>query len=192
MPKNRRLVQTVTAHPDAGLAADLKAVVATYPNFPTPGIAFKDITPLVADGDRFSRALDAICGRLEAERVEFDAVVAVEARGFLLGTPIADRFRRGLLLVRKPGKLPGPVDTFGYTCEYCSGTLQIRAGAFKPNERYLIVDDLLATGGTARAVADRVAAAGATVGSYCFLVELSALGGRALLRDAPVVSLLVY
>jgi adenine phosphoribosyltransferase len=174
------------------LVAALKASIPTYADFPAPGIAFKDITPLLADGDRFAATIDWLCARLESAKTTFEAVLAIESRGFVFGAPIAARFRSGLVLVRKPGKLPGLVESFDYTCEYCAGRLEVERGAIEPLARYLIVDDLLATGGTARAVADYVAQRGGAVAGYCFLVELSFLDGRALLGDAPVFSLLTY
>jgi adenine phosphoribosyltransferase len=170
----------------------LREAIATHPDFPVPGIAFKDIVPLIADGEKFAAAIDRLHDRLTDADLEFDAIMAVESRGFIFGAPLASRLRRGLVLVRKPGKLPGQTDTFGYTCEYATGTLTVQSGAVRAGQRYLVLDDLLATGGTARAVADYASRQGGIVAGYCFFIELSFLEGRRLLADAPLVSLLVY
>ena len=175
---------------DPCLEATLKQYIASIPNFPIPGIDFKDIAPLIAEKDGFSLALDSLCNLLSP--IEFDAVVAIESRGFLIGAPVAHQFRTGLILVRKPGKLPGEKDLFPYTCEYCSGELEVQRGAIRSGARYLVLDDLLATGGTSRATADYIALKGGIVAGFCFLVELSMLNGKALLVEAPVVSLLKY
>ena len=177
---------------DDSLQAALKDAIETVPDFPTPGIAFKDIGPLLADGEKFGAVIAGLRECLDRARITFDGVLAVESRGFIFGAPLASSLQRGLILVRKPGKLPGAVDAFGYSCEYATGTLEVRRGAIRPGGAYLVVDDLLATGGTARAVADHVTRSGGTVAGYCFVVELSFLGGRELLNDAPVVSLLTY
>ena len=172
--------------------AALREAIATHPDFPVPGIVFKDIVPLLADGEKFATAIDRLHDRLTAENLQLDAIMAVESRGFIFGAPLASRLRRGLVLVRKPGKLPGRTDTFGYTCEYAAGTLTVQSGAVQPGRRYLVLDDLLATGGTARAVADYTRDQGGIVAGFCFFIELSFLEGRRLLTGAPLVSLLVY
>jgi len=177
---------------DDGVHTAYKRLIPSHADFPVPGIDFKDLAPLFADGEQFAATCDGLCERLEGVAVDFDAVLAVESRGFVVGAPIASRLRRGLIMVRKPGKLPGATDKFGYTCEYGSGTMEVREGAVVPGSSYLVLDDVLATGGTARAVADHVARMGGVVAGYCFLVELSFLDGRARLGDAPVVSLIVY
>lgn len=168
----------------------LKDHISTVPDFPIPGIQFKDITPLLADGAALVQAVDGLAAGVSG--LDFDAVLAVESRGFILGAPLAARFGRGLIMVRKPRKLPGETESFDYTCEYATGQLEISKGLIKEQGRYLIVDDLLATGGTARAIADFVAKKRASVVGYCFLVELTFLAGASLLGDAPLVSLLRY
>jgi adenine phosphoribosyltransferase len=170
----------------------LKQGIPSVADFPVAGIDFKDITPVLADGERFAASIDALCDRIDEAGIEFDAVFAVEARGFIFGAPIASRMRRGLELVRKPGKLPGNADAFPYSCEYCDGTLEVRRGAVRPGLRALVLDDLLATGGTARSVADHILQGGGVTAGYCFFVELTFLNGRELLADAPVVSVLTY
>jgi adenine phosphoribosyltransferase len=168
----------------------LKERISTVPDFPIPGIQFKDISPLLADGDALAQAVAGLAADLEG--LDFDAVLAVESRGFVVGAPLAARFGRGFIMVRKPRKLPGETDSFPYSCEYCTGELEISKGLVREGGRYLVVDDLLATGGTARAIADFVLGKGGTVAGYCFLVELTFLAGADQLCDAPVVSLLRY
>jgi adenine phosphoribosyltransferase len=167
-----------------------KSDIASIADFPIPGIDFKDITPLLANQEKFAFAIEALAKPLNG--LPLDAVIAVESRGFIVGAPLASVLRLGLVLARKPGKLPGERDSFGYTCEYCSGTLEVRRGSVRPGLRYLIVDDLLATGGTARATADYVSAKGGEVIGFCFLVELTMLEGRSRLLDGAVFSLLKY
>lgn len=168
----------------------LKQYIISIPDFPIPGINFKDITPLLAQGDAFSLAIDEICFLLS--HLDFDAVVAIESRGFIIGAPIAHYFRIGFVIVRKPGKLPNTKDSFNYTCEYRSGILEIHQGVIKPGLKYLIIDDVLATGGTAGATADYIIKSGGKLAGFCFLIELSFLQGRTLLKEAPVLSLLKY
>jgi adenine phosphoribosyltransferase len=191
--EEKRVGTTAKAFPPSAPYADeLKSEIASFADFPVAGIDFKDITPLLESGEKFASVIDGLSAGLREAVGDFDVVLAVESRGFVFGAPLAGRLRRGLVLVRKPGKLPGAPDRFPYTCEYCSGTLEIRDGAVQPGGRYLVVDDLLATGGTARAVADYVVAKGGEVAGFCFAVELSFLDGRAILDDAPVVAFLVY
>jgi len=173
-----------------GVEGLLKGHIGSIPDFPIPGILFKDITPLLANGEAFATAVDSMTASVED--IDFDAILAVEARGFLFGAPIASRLRRGLILVRKPSKLPATIDSFDYTCEYCEGTLEVRAGQVRAGRRYLVLDDILATGGTARATADYVSRCRGTLVGYCFLIELAFLRGRDLLSDAPVRSVVVY
>lgn len=157
------------------------------PNFPIDGLLFKDISPMLAQRGFVNKAISAIEPLVSPLGVE--AVLAIDARGFVLGAPLSDRLGSGLVMVRKPGKLPGDVHSFEYTCEYCSGRLEVTAGLIQPNLRCLIVDDLLATGGTARATADFVLSQGGVVVGYAFMLEIEALQGRERLKDAPVVRL---
>jgi adenine phosphoribosyltransferase len=168
----------------------LKGLVRNIPDFPIPGINFKDITPLLVNPRGFGLAIEKASSQIS--NIHVDAVVAIESRGFAFGAPIAANVSAGLILIRKPGKLPAEKDTFPYTCEYCSGLLEVHRGSIQPNMRYLIVDDLLATGGTARATADYIASVGGEIVGFSFLIELTALGGRSLLQRAPVHSVLVY
>ena len=168
----------------------LKDRIRSIPDFPVPGIDFKDIVPLLADRDAFGLVIDDTTARWR--ELGIDAVVAVESRGFVLGAPLAHQLNAGLVLVRKPGKLPGTTDRFAYSCEYCDGELEVSQGLVGAGTRCLIVDDLLATGGTARATAEYLRRVRAHVVGFTFIVELSFLNGRALLTEAPVHSVLAY
>ena len=169
--------------------ADLQARIRDIPDFPEPGIMFRDITPLLADAASFRAVVDKMAAPF---RGQADVVVAIESRGFILGAPIAYALGAGLALVRKPGKLPFTVESEAYTLEYGSNTLEIHRDAVTPGQRVLLVDDLLATGGTVRAAANLVARLGGEIVGVCVLAELSALNGRALLTDLPVTSFIVY
>jgi adenine phosphoribosyltransferase len=172
----------------------LSAKVVDVLDFPTPGIVFKDISPLLADHDAFSAAVDAVVADACDDRI--DKVVGIEARGFLLAAPAAYHLRAGFVPVRKPGKLPGPTRETSYDLEYGSNVLQVHLDAFQPGERVLIVDDVLATGGTAAAAGRLVQEAGAELVGFSVLLELAALAGRELLARAhpgvPVSTLLTY
>jgi adenine phosphoribosyltransferase len=157
------------------------------PHFPIEGILFKDIAPVLAKRGALTQAVSAIDSMVAG--LEAQKVLAVDARGFVLGAALADRLEAGFVMVRKPGKLPGPVHSFAYTCEYCSGRLEVTEGLREEGDRCLVIDDLLATGGTARATADFIRARGALVVGFCFMVEIVALRGRGRLYEAPVFTL---
>jgi adenine phosphoribosyltransferase len=160
----------------------LRSRIVDVPDFPTPGVVFKDISPLLADHAAFSAAVDAIvAGHADAG---IDKVVGIEARGFLLAAPAAYHLRAGFVPVRKPGKLPGPTHEVIYDLEYGTDALQVHRDAFSPGERVLVVDDVLATGGTAAAAGRLVQAAGAELVGFSMLLELAALAGRARLTQA--------
>ncbi|MCX7034206.1 MAG: adenine phosphoribosyltransferase [Arenimonas sp.] len=171
--------------------AGFAGLVRDVPDFPRPGIVFKDILPLLADGRGFAAAVAAMAQPWRDARVS--AVAGVEARGFILGAALARELDVGFVPIRKPGKLPGAVHEVSYDLEYGSDRLQVQQGALAAGERVLLVDDVLATGGTLLAAAHllgnlRVELLGAAV-----LVELAALGGRARWRDpSPVLATLVY
>jgi adenine phosphoribosyltransferase len=169
--------------------ADLRARIRDIADFPQPGILFRDITPLLADAASFQAVVDTMAAPF---RDAVDTVVAIESRGFILGAPIAYALGAGLVLVRKPGKLPFAVESEAYTLEYGDNTLEIHRDALTPGQRVLLVDDLLATGGTVRAAANLVTRLGGQIAGVCVLAELSALNGRALLTDLPVTSFIVY
>jgi adenine phosphoribosyltransferase len=168
----------------------LKAAIRDVPDFPKPGILFKDITTLLKDPSAYRRALDlftVLCGAHPATKV-----LAIESRGFILGATLADRLGVGFVPVRKKGKLPARTVRATYELEYGSDCVEAHADALTPGERVLVVDDVIATGGTARAAGELVGALGGQVAAYAFLVELSFLGGREKLSGAPVLSLLRY
>lgn len=168
---------------------ELRARIRDVPDYPRPGILFKDITPLLGDRAAFPAACAAMASRFSAEGITH--VVAVESRGFLFGGPIAVQLGAGLVPVRKPGKLPARTTREEYALEYGSDALEIHEDAVGDGSRVLIVDDVLATGGTAAATARLVRRHGATVAGHVFLVELEFLRGRSVL-DGRVESLLTY
>jgi adenine phosphoribosyltransferase len=156
-------------------------------DYPKPGIVFKDITPLLADHVAFSAVVDAVV--VHYGRGTIDKVVGIEARGFILAAPVAYHFGAGLVPVRKKGKLPAETYEMSYDLEYGTETIELHRDAFQPGERVLIVDDVLATGGTARAATDLVRLAGGEVVGLSVLMELGFLGGRAQLGNVDVHSL---
>jgi adenine phosphoribosyltransferase len=169
-----------------GVSALVADHVRTVPDFPRPGILFRDLTPLFADGPAFRAVVDAIVARHGA----FDEVAGIEARGFLLAAAIGYATGAGVVPIRKAGKLPGETLTVDYALEYGTATLEVHADAFTPGARVLLVDDVLATGGTAAAAAALVERAGASVVGLSVLMELDGLGGRAVLGDREVDALL--
>ncbi len=160
-------------------AMDPRALIRDVPDFPVPGILFRDITPLLGNGAAFQGAIDWLVSLYGAG--EIDAVVGIESRGFIFACPLADRLGVGFVPVRKVGKLPGARHTASHDLEYGSSVLEIHQDALQPGQRAVIVDDLLATGGTAAAAARLVERTGADVQGMAFLVELAALEGRAKL-----------
>jgi adenine phosphoribosyltransferase len=168
----------------------LRSLVRDVPDFPQQGIVFKDITPLLGDEVAFSTAIDMIV--VHFGRGNVDKVVGIEARGFILSSPVAYHFGAGFVPVRKAGKLPWESEAEEYELEYGTETLEIHRDAFSLGERVLIVDDVLATGGTARATARLVERLGAKVVGIAFLVELRFLNGRDKLEGFEVLSLLPY
>jgi adenine phosphoribosyltransferase len=166
------------------LALDLKSLVRTIPDFPKPGIQFRDITTLLIDGPGFAAAVDALVEL--ARPYGADLIAGVEARGFIFSGPVARALGAGLLPVRKPGKLPGPRIGIDYALEYGADRLEIHEGACLPGHRVLLVDDLIATGGTALATIELLRRSGADVPAALFVIDLPDLGGAGLLRDAGV------
>jgi len=169
---------------------DLKSRIREIPNFPKPGVLFRDITPLLADGQAFSQAIDYIGERYLDKKV--DVVVGVEARGFIMGAALAYKLGAGNILIRKPGKLPFKTHRTTYALEYGSDTLEIHQDALKAGQRVLIADDLLATGGTVSAAVNLVTHLGGEIVELAFLIELLDLKGREKLKDHSVFSLLQY
>ena len=169
---------------------DLKAFVRDVPDFPKPGIVFKDITPLLADPALFRAATEAMAAPHEAAGITH--VVAVESRGFILGGPVAQRLGAGFVPVRKAGKLPFRTDRVEYDLEYGTDRLEIHADACGAGSRVLVLDDVLATGGTAAATCRLVEQVGGTVVACSFLIELSFLSGAAAIAPRPHRSVLVF
>jgi adenine phosphoribosyltransferase len=178
---------TVPAEQDAdGIAATLTRLIRDVPDYPQPGVTFKDITPLLADAAGF----DAAVGALAAGHEGIDKVAGIEARGFILAAPVACRLGVGFVPVRKKGKLPGPTYAETFQLEYGTATVEVHVDAFRAGDRVLMIDDVLATGGTAAATAHLIRRCGAEVVSLGVLIELGFLGGRERLPDLDIRPLL--
>ena len=169
---------------------DLARHVRPIPDFPKPGILFRDITPLLADAGALAEAVARLAEPWRGAGL--DAIAAVEARGFLFAAPLALELGTGVIPVRKPGKLPAETIAHDYELEYGRDRLEMHVGILRPAARVLVVDDVLATGGTAEACLRLIEAAGGTVAGAAFLVEIAPLGGRARLAPHRVESVLVY
>jgi adenine phosphoribosyltransferase len=168
----------------------VRARIRDVPDFPKKGIVFKDITPVLADAALFRRVIDALVERWKDERI--DKVIGIESRGFIFAAPLAYALGAGFCIVRKPGKLPWEVIREAYALEYGEAALELHIDAVGPGERVLVVDDVLATGGTAEAVGRLVTRQGAELVAYSFLVELSFLSGAKRLGARKVHALLTY
>jgi len=175
---------------DTGALQGLTQKIRDIPDFPQKGIVFKDITPLLHDARSFKLAVDAMAQPYQHSSI--DLVVGIEARGFIMGAALAYILDAGLIPLRKPGKLPFETHRMSYTLEYGSAELEIHRDAIQPGQRVILVDDLLATGGTMRASVDLVRTLAAEIIGVSFLVELSFLEGRKRLQDCQVTSLLTY
>jgi len=171
------------------LIRDVRDLIRDVPDFPKPGIVFKDIMPVLGHPTVFPRVIDWMVNHTNEHQV--DAVLGMESRGFIFAAPVAARINKGFIPARKPGKLPWKVESVAYDLEYGSAELQVHQDAFKPGARVMIADDLLATGGTARAAVELVRKLGGVVAGCMFLVELDFLDGRAGI-DAPIRSLIHY
>jgi adenine phosphoribosyltransferase len=165
-----------------------RSLIMDVPDFPQPGILFRDVTPLLENGKGLRSAVDALAGAFS----NVDVVAGIESRGFIFGAPVAYALCVGMVPVRKPGKLPRATASADYALEYGTNTLQLHRDAVTPAQRVLIVDDVLATGGTAAATVALIEELGAVVAGIAVLIELSALNGRAKLGDVPLVSLISY
>jgi adenine phosphoribosyltransferase len=168
----------------------IEQLIRAIPDFPIPGILFRDITPLLADPKGFQATIDLFVDRYRDARIE--AVVGIEARGYMLGAPVSYALGAGFVPVRKPGKLPGEKFSEEYALEYGTNTLEIHADAVGHGHRVLVVDDLLATGGTIAATLRLLKKLGANVVGTAVLIELEALGGRAMLEDVELTSFIKY
>ncbi len=169
---------------------NLEDLIRAIPDFPIPGILFRDITPLLKDKQGFKEAIDLFVSRFKDKGIDY--VVGVEARGYMIGAPLAYAIGAGFVPIRKPGKLPYSKLSESYALEYGTNSLEIHADALNQGERVLVVDDLLATGGTAAATCRLLKRLGARVEAFAFLIELDALKGRAALTDVDVVSFIHY
>jgi adenine phosphoribosyltransferase len=170
--------------------AEAEKLIRDVPDFPKPGIVFKDIAPLLGRGPAWRTVTEALLA--EVAKLRPDRIAGIESRGFLFAAPLAYELGRGLVLVRKPGKLPWQVVREEYALEYGSDAIEMQVDAVAPGDRVVIVDDVLATGGTAAATRRLIERAGGVVVGFAFLVELEFLGGRARLGEAPVASIYRY
>lgn len=168
----------------------LISLVRAIPGFPKEGILFRDIMPVLADARGLSILMDALVSNLPIANDEFDAIAGLEARGFLFGPALAERLGKGFIAVRKAGKLPPPTVSESYALEYGEATVEVERDAIRNGERVLIVDDLIATGGSASAARDLVISCGGVVAGFSFIMELSGLDGVKALGDHPTSSLL--
>lgn len=168
----------------------LKELIRSIPDFPKKGILFRDITTLLQNGPQFRRAIDTLAKHYEGKKI--DQIVAVESRGFIVAAPLAYKLNVGLIPVRKKGKLPYKTVETTYELEYGTDTLQMHADAFQPGANILIVDDLLATGGTAKATIDLVEKLKGKIMGICFLIELTDLKGIEKLKGYEVLSIIKY
>jgi adenine phosphoribosyltransferase len=171
-------------------AADLRRLIRDIPDFPKPGVLFRDITPLLADPAGLAMAVELMAQPFRGNRV--DVVVGAESRGFIFGTAVAKALSVGFVPIRKPGKLPAATRRREYELEYGTDALEMHVDALRPSQRVLIVDDLLATGGTLAACCELVRDSGAKIEAVAVLIELAALGGRQRLRGCEVFSVICY
>jgi adenine phosphoribosyltransferase len=171
-------------------AHELERSIRTVPDFPRPGISYKDVTPLIENGTTLHAAVDALATATDG--LDYDRILSAEARGFVFGTALAYRARKGLVLARKPNKLPRETISASYDLEYGTDALEIHTDSIPPGTRVLVADDLLATGGTARAMCQLVENADGTVAGVAFLIELGYLQGRDKLRPYEVISVVTY
>jgi adenine phosphoribosyltransferase len=168
----------------------IRAAIRDIPDFPKPGVLFKDITPILGDPSLFAEVIDQLSARYQPMRI--DKIAAMESRGFIFGAPLAKHIGAGFVPLRKFGKLPHATVAETFNLEYGTETLEVHTDAIAPGERVLIIDDLLATGGTAEAAIRLVKRIGGDVVEIAFVVELSFLGGRRRLSGIPVYSMVVF
>lgn len=169
---------------------NFEALIRNVPDFPLPGVQFKDITTLLRDGAGFKAVIDGLVEQYRDQQI--DIVAGVESRGFIFSAPVAYQLGAGLVPIRKPGKLPAETIEVAYSLEYGTNTLQVHADAFEPGARVLLIDDLLATGGTIAAAAQLVRQLGGEVVGLGFVIELLFLNGRDQLGEYPIFSLVQY
>ena len=169
---------------------DLKKYIRSIPDYPKKGILFRDITTLIKDKDAFKECIDQMSKKLS--KLDYDKIAAIESRGFILACALAQKYNKGMILLRKAGKLPGKTVKVSYSIEYGKAQMEIQRTALKKNERVLICDDLLATGGTAKAAAKLVEKLEAKVIGFAFMIELTALKGIEKIKEYRTESLLEY
>ncbi len=169
---------------------DLKSTIRSIPDFPKPGILFRDITTMLKDGAAFSFVIGKLAQRYRSSSLE--AIAGIESRGFIFGAALAAKLGTGFIPIRKPGKLPAKTVSAAYSLEYGTDKIEMHADAVSPGMRVLLIDDLLATGGTMQAACELVEKTGGLVTECCFIIELAALKGREVLAGKNIFSLLVY
>ncbi|WP_297281194.1 adenine phosphoribosyltransferase [uncultured Anaerococcus sp.] len=169
---------------------DIKSTIRVIENYPIEGISFKDITTLLKDKEAYKESLDQL--EREIKDLDFDYIVGIESRGFIFGAPLADRLDKGFIPIRKPGKLPGEIEKISYELEYGNNELEMHKDALKPGDKVIIIDDLIATGGSAKAAASLIESLGAEVTAFEFLIELEELNAREVLRNYKVISIVKY
>ncbi|CCH66300.1 Adenine phosphoribosyltransferase [Richelia intracellularis HH01] len=174
------------------LLMDLKSLIRDVPDFPKPGIVFRDITTLLRDPDGLKHAIDSFTQKFFHAGINADYIVGMESRGFIFGPPLAYQMGAGFIPVRKPGKLPSAVYCIEYELEYGTDCLEIHQDALHPGSKVLIVDDLIATGGTANATARLVKKSGCDVVGFGFIIELQNFQGRKNLPNVPIITLVEY
>ena len=170
--------------------SDLSSHIRTVPDFPKPGIGFKDITTLLKDGNALCKSVDEMAAMFSGKKI--DKIVGIESRGFIFGTALAYKWKVGFILVRKPGKLPAETISQEYELEYGTDKIEIHKDAISPGDKILIIDDLLATGGTAAATVELIKKLGGDIQGIGFLIELTFLNGRQKLGGYEVISLIEY
>ena len=166
---------------------ELKSKIRVIEDYPIKGISFKDITTLLKDKDAFKKSLDVL--EKEVASLDIDYIVGIESRGFIFGAPLADRLGVGFIPVRKPGKLPAEIEKVSYDLEYGQNELEMHKDALNKGDKVLIIDDLIATGGSAQATAKLIESQGAKVAAFAFLIELTSLKAREKLSDYKIISL---
>lgn len=171
---------------------DIKSLIRNIPDFPAPGIVFRDITTLLRNSQGLRYTIDALAQKCREAELQPDYIVGMESRGFIFGPPLAYQLESGFIPVRKPGKLPAAVHSIEYDLEYGTDKLEIHQDALESGARVLIVDDLIATGGTAKATANLLDKMGCEVVGFGFVIELKDLNGRQHLPDLPIITLIEY
>lgn len=169
---------------------DIRSTIRVIEDYPIEGISFKDITTLLKDKKAYKESLDQL--EREIKDLDFDYIIGIESRGFIFGAPLADRLGKGFIPIRKPGKLPGEIEKISYELEYGNNELEMHKDALNPGDKVIIIDDLIATGGSAKAAARLIESLGAEVTAFEFLIELEELNARDVLSDYKVISIVKY